>query len=69
VPQANGVVQHFNRSLGARAPHQREIGQAAELADEVESFLALWNGSGRTRRSTSGRRRAHTAQINTYLGP
>jgi putative transposase len=43
APQTNGVVERFNRSLKYEHLYQREIGQAAELAEEVESFLTLYN--------------------------
>jgi putative transposase len=43
APQTNGVVERFNQSLKYEHLYQREIGQAVELAEEVEAFLRLYN--------------------------
>jgi putative transposase len=43
APETNGVVERFNRSLKYEHLYQREISQAAELAEEVASFLTLYN--------------------------
>lgn len=37
------AVGHFDRSLRYEYLYQREIEQAAELAEEVEAFRALYN--------------------------
>jgi transposase InsO family protein len=43
APQTNGVVERFNQSLKYEHLYQREIDQAAELAEEVDAFLDLYN--------------------------
>ena len=43
APQTNGVVERFNQSLKYEHLYQREISQAAELAEEVDAFLHLYN--------------------------
>jgi len=43
APETNGVVERFNRSLKYEHLYQREIDQAATLAEEVEAFLRLYN--------------------------
>lgn len=43
APQTNGVVERFNQSLKYEHLYQREIDQAWGLAQEVESFLHLYN--------------------------
>jgi hypothetical protein len=43
APETNGVVERFNQSLKYEHLYQREIDQAATLAEEVESFLILYN--------------------------
>ena len=43
APETNGVVERFNRSLKYEHLYQREIADAAELAEEVGSFLATYN--------------------------
>jgi transposase InsO family protein len=43
APETNGVVERFHRSLKYEHLYQREISQAAELAEEVEAFLTLYN--------------------------
>lgn len=43
APQTNGVVERFNRSLKYEHLYQREIGDAAELAEEVAAFLETFN--------------------------
>jgi putative transposase len=43
APQTNGVVERFNQSLKYEHLYQREISQAAELAEEVEAFLHLYS--------------------------
>ena len=43
APQTNGVVERFNQSLKYEHLYQREIDQAATLAEEVAEFLVLYN--------------------------
>lgn len=43
APETNGVVERFNRSLKYEHLSQREIANAAELAEEVEAFLGTFN--------------------------
>ncbi len=43
APETNGVVERFNRSLKYEHLYQREIADAAELAEEVAAYLALYN--------------------------
>jgi putative transposase len=43
APETNGVVERFNQTLKYEHLYQREIDQAATLAEEVESFLTLYN--------------------------
>ena len=43
APQTNGVVERFNGSLKYEHLYRTEIYQAAELAEEVEAFLRLYN--------------------------
>ena len=42
-PETNGVVERFNRSLEYEHLCQREISDAAELAEEVAAYLTLYN--------------------------
>jgi len=63
------VVERFNRSLKYEHLYQREIADAAELAEEVASFLATYNEI-RPHESLGQRRpTACIAAITTYLGP
>jgi transposase InsO family protein len=43
APETNGVVERFNRSLKYEHLYQREIANAAELAEEVAAFLEVFN--------------------------
>ena len=43
APETNGVVERFNESLKYEHLYRCEIDHAAELAEEVESFLTLYN--------------------------
>lgn len=43
APNTNGVVERFHRSLKYEHLYQREIANAAELAEEVRAFLATFN--------------------------
>ena len=43
APGTNGVVERFHRSLKYEHLYQREIANAAELADEVADYLVLFN--------------------------
>jgi putative transposase len=43
APETNGVVERFNRSLKYEHLYQREIADAAELAEEVAAYLSLYN--------------------------
>jgi putative transposase len=43
APETNGVVERFNQTLKYEHLYQRETDQAATLAEEVESFLTLYN--------------------------
>jgi len=43
APETNGVVERFNQTLKYEHLYQREIDQAATLAEEVESLLTLYN--------------------------
>ena len=43
APETNGVVERFNQTLKYEHLYQREIEHAATLAEEVGSFLSLYN--------------------------
>jgi len=43
APETNGVVERFNRSLKYEHLYRCEIANAAELAEEVADYLALYN--------------------------
>lgn len=43
VPQTNGVVERFNQSLKYEHLYRHEIDHPAKLADEVASFIDLYN--------------------------
>jgi len=43
APETNGVVERFNQTLKYEHLYQREIEQAATLAEEVEGFLTTFN--------------------------
>jgi len=43
APETNGVVERLNRPLKDEHLFQREIADAAELAEEVEAYLSLYN--------------------------
>jgi transposase InsO family protein len=42
-PKPDGAVRSFNQTLKYEHLYQREIDQAGTLAEEVESFRALFN--------------------------
>jgi transposase InsO family protein len=43
APNTNGVVERFHESLKYEHLYQREIANAAELAEEVAAYLTLYN--------------------------
>jgi transposase InsO family protein len=43
APNTNGVVERFHRSLKYEHLYQREIANAAELAEEIAAYLQLFN--------------------------
>jgi transposase InsO family protein len=43
APQTNGVVERFNQSLKYEHLYRTEIDQPADLADEVDIFVELYN--------------------------
>jgi putative transposase len=43
APGTNGVVERFHRSMKYEHLYQREIANAAELAEEVKAFLVTFN--------------------------
>jgi len=43
TPKANGAVERFSQTLKYEHLYQREIANAAELAEEVKAFLVTFN--------------------------